>query len=108
MSLKKDLTVVKDIPKLFNVNEKIILIIDEIYGRSTLQLEQISKLLDMKDIQVIQIVGCLKNMGNLIDKIDISLDLHHEGTLIVDKDTAKAICRIFGAKTTSGKQMTDS
>jgi hypothetical protein len=47
-------------------------------------------------------------MGTLIDKIDISLDLHHDGTLVVDKDSAKAICRIFSSKPTPGRQATDS
>ena len=87
MSLKKDLTIVKSI-----------LIIDEIYGRSEAQLEQIDKLFDMDNIQVIQIVGCMKNMGRLIDKIDIIIDMHHNGAFIVDKGLAKAICRIFGPK----------
>lgn len=98
LSLKKDLTVVKDIESLFKIDQKIVLIIDEIYGRSDAQLEQIDKLLDMKNIQIVQIVGCMKNMGNLIDKIDIAVDLHHNGALIVDKELAKAVCRIFGMK----------
>ena len=52
----------------------------------------------MDNIQVIQIVGCMKNMGRLIDKIDIIIDMHHNGAFIVDKGLAKAICRIFGPK----------
>ena len=98
LSLKKELTVLKDMQVLFEMDRKIILIIDEIYGRSDAQLEQIDRLLDMENIQIIQIVGCLKNMGNLIEKIDIAIDLHHDGCLIVDKELAKAICRIFGTK----------
>lgn len=97
-SLKKDMTMVEDIQSLFKMDQKIILIIDEIYGRSDAQLEQIDKLLDMKNIQIVQIVGCMKNMGNLIGKIDIAVDLHHNGALIVDKELAKAVCRIFGMK----------
>jgi hypothetical protein len=102
LSLKKELIVLKDMQALFDMDRKIILIIDEIYGRSDAQLEQIDKLLDMENIQIIQIVGCLKNMGSLIEKIDITIDLHHDGALIVDKELAKAICRIFGAKPKSG------
>ena len=98
LSLKKDLIVVEDIQRLFKIKQKIILIIDEIYGRSAAQLEEIAKLLDMENIQIIQIVGCMKNMGTLIDKIDVILDLHHDGALIVDKELAKEICRIFGTK----------
>lgn len=98
VSLKKDLTMVKSIQTLFKMKQKVILIIDEIYGRSEAQLEQIDKLLDMENIQVIQIVGCMKNMGNLIDKIDIIIDMHHNGAFIVDKELAKAIYRIFGPK----------
>ena len=95
LALKKDLIVVKDIGSLFRMKQKIVLIIDEIYGRSTVQLEQIDRLMGMENIQIVQIVGCMKNMGNLIDKIDITLDLHHGGALVVDKELAKAICRIF-------------
>jgi hypothetical protein len=98
MSLKKDMTMVRSIQTLFKVKQNIILIIDEIYGRSDAQLEQINKLLEMENIQVIQIVGCMKNMGDLIDKIDIIVDMHHNGAFIVDKELAKAICRIFGPK----------
>jgi hypothetical protein len=103
MSLKKDLNMVKGIQTLFKMKQKIILIIDEIYGRSDAQLEQIDKLFDMENIQVIQIVGCMKNMGNLIDKIDIIIDMHHSGAFIVDKELAKAICRIFGPKPHAGR-----
>jgi hypothetical protein len=99
LSLKKDLILVEDIQRLFKIKHKIILIIDEIYGRSAAQLEEIAKLLDMGNIQIIQIVGCMKNMGTLIDKIDVILDLHHDGALIVGKELAKEICRIFGTKT---------
>ena len=97
-SLKKDMTVVDDIQSLFKTDQKIILIIDEIYGRSDTQLEQIEKLLDKENIQIVQIVGCMKNMRNLIDKIDIVIDLHQGGALVVDKELAKAICGIFGMK----------
>jgi hypothetical protein len=97
-SLKKDMTMVEDIQSLFKIDQKIILIIDEIYGRSDTQLKQIEKLLDKENIQIVQIVGCMKNMRNLIDKIDIVIDLHHGGAIVVDRDLAKAICRIFGMK----------
>lgn len=97
-SLKKDMTIVEDIQSLFKIDQKIILIIDEIYGRSDTQLKQIEKLLDKENIQIVQIVGCMKNMRNLIDKIDIVIDLHHGGAIVVDKELAKAICRIFGMK----------
>jgi hypothetical protein len=92
------MTVVDDIQSLFKMDQKIILIIDEIYGRSDTQLEQIEKLLDKENIQIVQIVGCMKNMRNLIDKIDIVIDLHQGGALVVDKQLAKAICGIFGMK----------
>jgi hypothetical protein len=98
LSLRKDLIIVKDIQALFKLKQKIILIIDEIYGRSNEQLKQIEKLLDMENIQIIHIAGCLKNMGSLIDKMDIIIDLHREGAFIVDKALAVAICRIFSIK----------
>jgi len=97
-SLKKDMTMVEDIQSLFKMDQEIVLIIDEIYGRSDTQLEQIEKLLDKENIQIVQIVGCMKNMRNLIDKIDIVMDMHHDGAIVVDKELAKAICRIFGMK----------
>jgi hypothetical protein len=97
-SLKTDLKVVTDITKLFKIKSNIILIIDEIYGRREKQLEQISAILDMNNIKVIQIVGCMKYMGSLIDKMDIIVELHHDGAFIIDKDLARAICSILGKK----------
>ncbi|MEJ2685304.1 MAG: hypothetical protein P8Z71_13040 [Candidatus Sulfobium sp.] len=98
-SLKDDITIVEDIARLFRIKSDIVLIIDEIYGRSDTQLERISRLMDMENIQIFQIVGCLKNMGWLIGKVDIILELHHDGAFVVDKEMAKAICEIFGKKT---------
>jgi hypothetical protein len=98
LSLKQDMTIVEDIRPLLKMDQKIVLIIDEIYGRSDTQLAQIEELLDKENIQIVQIVGCVKNMRNLIGKIDIVIDLQHDGAIVVDKEVAKAICRIFGMK----------
>ncbi len=98
-ALKDDITMVEDIAKLFRIKTDIVLIIDEIYGRSETQLERIDRLMDMENIQIFQIVGCLKNMGGLINKADIILELHYDGAFVVDKEIAKAICEIFGKKT---------
>lgn len=98
LSLKADMRVVDDIGSLLGIKDKIILIIDEIYGRSESQLEQISRLFDAEDIQVVQIVGCLKNMGDLINKIDVIIELHPDGAFLIDKELCLAICRIFGKK----------
>jgi hypothetical protein len=97
-SLKKDITLVEDLGPLLGINEKIILIVDEIYGRSEAQLEAISRLFDRKNIQVLQIVGCMKSMGPLIDKVDVIVELHNDGAFIVDNSLGKAICAIFGRK----------
>ena len=98
MSLKKDIKMVDDINTLFDLKDKIILIIDEIYGRSEEQLKDISRLYAMDNIQIIQIVGCMKSMGHLINKIDVIVGLHNDGAFIVDNDLGKAICGIFAKK----------
>ena len=103
LSLKKDIKIVDDISKLFTIKEKIVLIIDEIYGRSDTHLEQIGHLLDMENIQIIQIVGCMKNMGRLITKIDVIVELHLDTAFIVDNELAKAICTIFSRKAVTEK-----
>jgi hypothetical protein len=97
-SLKKDIRRIDDINTVFSLKDKIILIIDEIYGRSEGQLAGISKLYDMENIQVLQIVGCMKSMGSLINKIDVIVELHNDGAFIVDKELGKSICAIFGKK----------
>ncbi len=97
-SLKADIKIIDDIESLFRRKDEIILIIDEIYGRSERQLEKISRLFDMDNIQIFQIVGCLKNMGELINKIDVIIELHPDGAFIIDKELGRAICRIFGKK----------
>ena len=98
INLKKDITRVDDLRTLFIEKNKIILIIDEIYGRSEGQLAAISRLYDMENIQIIQIVGCMKSMGSLINKIDVIVELHNDGAFIVDNELCRAICTIFGKK----------
>lgn len=97
-SLKKDIKMVDDINSLFDLKDKIILIIDEIYGRSEEQLKDISRLYSMENIQVLQIVGCMKSMGPLINKTDIIVELHNDGAFVVDNDLGRAICGIFAKK----------
>ena len=98
VSLKKDIKRVDDVNTLFSLKDKIILIIDEIYGRSEEQLAGISRLYDMENIQVLQVVGCMKSMGALINKVDVIVELHNDGAFIVDNELGKAICAIFGKK----------
>ena len=98
VSLKKDITLVSDINTLFTLKNKIVLIIDEIYGRNNEQLSMIGRLYDMENIQIIQIVGCMKSMDTLIDKVDVIVELHNDGAFIVDNELGKAICRIFSKK----------
>jgi preprotein translocase subunit SecA len=98
ISLKKDIKIAGEIDNLFGVRDDIVLIIDEIYGRSSEQLEKISRLLDKENIRIVQIVGCMKYMGDLINKIDIILELHLDGAFIIDKELGRAICSILGKK----------
>jgi hypothetical protein len=102
-SLKGDLKIIDDINKLLRARDPIVLIIDEIYGRSHSQLEQIGKLCDKENIRIFQIVGCLKYMGALIEKMDIIIELHLDGAFIIDKELGRAICRIFGQQETPQK-----
>ena len=96
VTLKKDITQVSELNTLLTLEEKIVLIIDEIYGRSSEQLASIGRLYDMENIQVLQIVGCMKSMGTLINKVDVIVELHNDGAFIVDNELGRAICRIFG------------
>lgn len=98
MSLKKDIKQVDDFNTLFDLKDNVVLIIDEIYGRSEEQLRDISKLYAMENIQVLQIVGCMKSMGHLINKVDVIVELHNDGAFIVGNDLGKAICGIFAKK----------
>jgi hypothetical protein len=95
-SLKKDIRIIEDIEGIFSIEKPIILIVDEIYGRTEAEFQQIGRLLDQKNIHVILIAGCIKNVKGLIDKFDFILELHREGAFSVDKELAQAICRILG------------
>ncbi len=95
-SMKKDIAIVGRIEDLFSVKDNIILIIDELYGRGGAQLDQIGRILDMKNIQVLQIVGCIKYTGRIIEKMDVVVELHMDGAFVIDKELAQAICRILG------------
>lgn len=94
-SLKHDIKIIEDISGLLQMTAGIVLIIDEIYGRNDEELEQIDRLLDMENVRVIQIVGCLKYMGRLINKMNAILELHPDGAFLIDRDLARAICDIF-------------
>ncbi len=98
LSLKKDIHIVDNLDELSAVKNDILLIIDEIYGRSDAQLARISQLLGMNNIRIIQIVGCMKYMGALIEKIDAIVELHLDGAFMIDKELGKAICEILGRK----------
>ncbi len=95
-SLKEDIRIIEDIEGVFTISKPIILIIDEVYGRNEAEFDQISRLLDTKNIRVVQITGCIKNMKYLIDRMDHVLELHQEGAFEVDRELARAICRILG------------
>jgi hypothetical protein len=98
LSLKSDLKIIRTIEELFPVRDEIILIIDEIYGRTDTELALIGKVLDMPNVRIIQIVGCMKYMGGLIEKIDAILELHLDGAFMIEKELGKAICGILGKK----------
>jgi hypothetical protein len=98
LALKEDIHIVNNLDDLAAMRDDIILIIDEIYGRSEAQLSQISGLLDVRNIRIIQIVGCMKYMGALIDKIDAIVELHLDGAFMIDRELGKAICEILGKK----------
>ncbi|MDA8432285.1 MAG: hypothetical protein M0Z60_04900 [Nitrospiraceae bacterium] len=98
LSLKSDIRIVRSMDALFPVRDELILIVDEIYGRSEAEREQISRLLDMPNIRIIQIVGCMKYMIGLIEKIDAILELHLDGAFMIDREFGKAICDILGKK----------
>lgn len=99
ISLRPDLRIVQDIDRLLKTEEEIVLIIDEIYGRSERQLGQIEKLLEVGHIRIIQVVGCMKNMGPLIGKVDIILVLEQEGAFTVDREFGMAVCEILRKRT---------
>ncbi len=98
LSLKNDISIVEDMEALFSVSKEIILIIDEIYGRSDAELARINRVLDMPNIRVIQIVGCMKYMVGLIEKIDAIVELHLDAAFMIEKELGKAICDILGKK----------
>lgn len=102
-SLKKDIRIIEDIEGLFSITDPVILIVDEVYGRSEAEFGQIGRLLDIQSMKIVQITGCIKNMKHLIDKMDLILELHLEGAFSVDKDLAQAICRILGKEKSVSK-----
>lgn len=95
---KSDITVVEEMDSLFEIRDNIILIIDEIFGRSEHELEQIGRVMDMKNIQVMQIVGCMKYMAGLITRVDLILQLHPDMAFVIDRDFAGQICETLGTK----------
>jgi len=97
-SLKKDIRIVEDINRLFRIKSDVILIIDEMYGRSETQFEQIGRLMDMENLQIFGIVGCMKNVGHLIEKVDIVVELHLDGAFTIDPEFVRTIIGILTKK----------
>ena len=95
-SLKNDIMIIEDVEGIFLIDRPIVMIVDEIFGRTETEFLQIGRLLDQANIQVILIAGCIKNVKRLIDKFDFIIELHREGAFSVDKELAQAICRILG------------
>ena len=104
MSLKKDMCVIADeeilslTPSVFSGRESV-LIIDELYGRNHEQQEKIVEILNIENVKVFLITGCLKNIGRIVHGIDIVLMLTKDGVLQFDREFAGQICTIFKSET---------
>lgn len=97
-SLKHDIRIIEHVEGILTLDKPVVLIIDEIFDRPIEEREAVDKILDMPNVQVIQIVGCLKYMGKLIEKFDLIVELHHDTAFSIDRDLARAICSILGKK----------
>lgn len=103
MSLKKDMQIVTSEQEILSFNfsslsEKgAILVIDEIYGRSVEQYRKILNILDIENLKIILIAGCLKNVGRIIREFDAILMIIHDGVLSLDKEFVMKICALLGS-----------
>lgn len=70
----------------------LVLVIDEIYGRTSQQYEKIRSFLDRKDLRVVLIAGCMKNIGVIIQHFNAVLMLTIDGVLMPDKDFVNKMC----------------
>lgn len=103
ISLKKDMQIITSEQEILSfdfssLSEKgAILVIDEIYGRSVEQYRKILNILDIENLKIILIAGCLKNVGRIIREFDAILMVIHDGVLSLDKEFVMKICALLGS-----------
>ncbi len=104
-SLKKDMRIIADEGEILSLDlsslpgKEAVVVIDEVYGRSEAQQKKILEILAMKNIKVFIIAGCLKNVGKVIQGMDVVMMLTKDGVLLFDKAFAVQICSILKPET---------
>lgn len=104
-SLKEDLHIISDEAELLAFDfsalsaKGAVVVIDEIFGRSTAQYEKILKVLDTPNLTIAMIVGCLKNIGRSSRKFDAGVMLTNDGILLLSPPFIVKICEILGTDT---------
>lgn len=99
-SLKSDLFIIDNMtsPKgmKFRENrEDRIIIVDGIFGRNEKDIEIISSLLEDYDVRVILIDRCIRYLEDMLEKFEITIELTHDGAVILPIDTALQICKVL-------------
>ena len=102
MSLKRDLFIISNEIEILSIDpgqlseKSPVLVIDEIYGRNEAQHEKIAALLAVRNVKVIIVTGCLKNIGGLAKYLDLSLMLFEDDSyLTVEREFLNKICSIL-------------
>lgn len=101
MSLKKDMHIIAGEEELLSFDpaslpeEELLLVVDEVYGRSEAQYDKIIEFLQVEKAKVFLITGCLKNVGRIIQSINAGLMLTKDGVILYDREFAIKICSIL-------------
>jgi len=100
-SRKKDMHIIAGEKELLSFDpaslpeKELVLVIDEIYGRSEEQYERIIRFLQVEKAKVFLITGCLKNIGRIVQGIDVGLMLTKDGVILFDREFAIKICSVL-------------
>lgn len=96
LSLKNDMSIVSSFHEAEQkMTEVKALIVDGIYGRNADEIESLFRMLDKKDLIVMLIVRCIKDLAPMLRRFDIVVELTQDGALLLSIDNAEHIAKVL-------------
>ncbi|MBF0329157.1 MAG: hypothetical protein HQL10_08355 [Nitrospirae bacterium] len=99
LSLKNDMTIVSSFHELEQKQTSVkALIVDGIYGRNSDEIEALFRMLDNKNLIVMLIVRCIKDLAAMLRRFDIVVELTQDGALLLSIENAEHIAKVLNKR----------